>query len=169
MFEVVTGRTPKTEMRPAFKNAIAALPSLPLYFAGCAMPALITWNSASRSITPVYGDLRLLLGPLGLFYGHISWLANPLMSVAAYYLIRSRYVRSMVITGVAVLLALTAAISLSLNPMPANEGGVGELRLRSFGPGFYLWICSMVALAAGAVTRMWLTRNAINSGLKTDS
>lgn len=49
--------------------------------------------------------------------------------------------------------ALVGVPILSRHPMWANEGGVGELQLRSVEAGYYLWIASMVAVAGGAVVR----------------
>lgn len=111
----------------------------------------------------MYGFMMLLAGPLGLLSGHVGWLANPLMLVSAWCLIGSRYRSAGILCVVALALALTSPYTLKMNPIPANEGGIGELRLRSLDFGFYLWVSSMVALGIAMIIRFRLAATAEDS------
>ena len=146
----------RIDMNLSYKNFLATLPAVVLYVLACVTPAVDTWSTNNHEAFDMYGFMMLIAGPLGLFSGHIGWLANPLMFVVAFFLISSRYRCAGILCAVALVLALTAPFTLKMNPLPANEGGVGELRLRSLDLGFYLWISSIVALGVAIIVRFRL-------------
>lgn len=133
-------------------NLAAAAPALALYAAACATPAITFWNTQNQTLDAFSGGQALLAGPLAMLAGQFSWLANPMFAVAVTTLALGRSRTSAILATVAgALVAHTFA--LKGHPLPANEGGEGELQLRALGPGFYLWGASMLALAGGAILR----------------
>lgn len=98
--------------------------------------------------TDYYGRLQVhlgleafLLGPIGLFAAHFSWLANLFLWFAWGKRTGSNTGRSLVFAVIALMLALSFLL-----PERIAVGSAGE-RPYSAGPGYYLWLCS-IALAA---------------------
>ena len=140
-------------MKPSFQgNAVALLPALGLYLAACATPALHFWNTNSQAEASYFGIHTLLMGPLAILGGQLSWFANLFFAAGALALLLG-HCRVATVFAVIALPITAHALSLYGHALPANEGGVGELQLRSFGPGFYLWVASAAALAIGALVR----------------
>ena len=134
------------------RNLVAAAPALGLYVAACVVPALFFWNTQTQQLQTVLGAQALLMGPLAVLAGQFGWLANPLWALALATFLTGRPRSAAVL---AVLSAGVAAHTFRLygHPLPANEGGEGELQLRALGPGFYLWGISALALTFGALIR----------------
>lgn len=133
-------------------NLIAAAPALALYAVACATPAITFWNTQNQTLDTFSGGKALIVGPLAMLAGQFSWLANPVFAVAVTTLLLGQPRTSVLLSAIAGAL-VTHTFALKGHPLPANEGGEGELQLRELGPGFYLWGASMIALAGGAVIR----------------
>lgn len=90
------------------------------------------------------GLYALLLGPIGVPLGYVSWLANPLLWYAWRVRSRGRHVRAIV----ACAFALPLALSFLLHPtIPVGSAGEYSFQL-SF--GYFLWLLSMVMALAAA-------------------
>lgn len=133
-------------------NLVAAAPALALYAVACATPAITFWNTQTQSLDTYSGGKALIAGPLAMLAGQFGWLANPVFAVAVTTLVLGHSRTSAILATVAGALA-AHTFALKGHPLPANEGGEGELQLRALGTGFYLWGASMLALAGGAVVR----------------
>lgn len=95
----------------------------------------VTWN----------GPTFLACGWVGPLVGTMlcGWYANPAL-LLGWLLLAFRRPRAAAITlGVAVVLALTS-VSLFGAEVPQNEGGVNNLQLQRFGPGFYVWLLAIL-------------------------
>jgi hypothetical protein len=132
--------------------AFSAGPALLLYAVSCTLPALRLWNTGTNSLDVLSGGRALSVGWLVFFTGQLSWLANPLFfgGLVALWLDWPRLAAALAIAGA---LACAHVFALHGRPLPANEAGEGELHLRSVGPGYWLWVASMVALAGAAIFR----------------
>jgi len=134
------------------RNAFFATPAIALYVFACAMPAASFLNTNTHAQDTFSGGQALLLGPLTILAGQLGWLANPIWAAALITLLWGRHRTAAALAGLAAVIA-THTLALKGHPLPANEGGQGELQLRGFGPGFSLWIASLLALLGGAVLR----------------
>ena len=116
--------------------------SLAAYVASLCVPAYRTdYYGGPQSH---FGIEALLLGPIGLFAGHISWIANPVLWQAW----RKRTSSSHGLSFALALLAFVIAASFLLGKTVA-VGSAGEYAYHATF-GFYLWLVSMVLAAAAA-------------------
>jgi hypothetical protein len=138
-------------------NLLVALPAVAFYTVACATPAVVFWNTNTQTENIYSGGHALLMGPLAVLAGQFSWFANPLFFAGVGALLLGRFRTAAILAAVAIPVA-AHAYALHSHPLPANEGGIGDLQLRSFGPGFYLWISSLVTLAGSALGRHFLSR-----------
>ncbi|WP_155516650.1 hypothetical protein [Ralstonia solanacearum] len=90
-----------------------------------------------------YGWVALLLGPIGLFGGHFSWLANPLLW-GSWIALRKGYFD--VALAVAVIAIATALTFLVGKTIPVGDSGNYAYEVRF---GYYIWLTS-IALAGTA-------------------
>lgn len=117
--------------------------SIALFFGSLALPAYrVDYYGTPTSHS---GLESLILGPVGFFAGHFSWLANPLLW-------GSWFKRAGRDSGLAFVLACLALIAACLFTV-ANTiavGSAGEFSY-SVGIGFHVWMASMVAAALAAL------------------
>lgn len=98
------------------------------------------------------GWLLLLMGWLGLLAFNFGWFGNVVMLGAwIAFAVKARFMARIL----AVVAVFTAADSVRLvgNYVPLDESNVNKAVVSGFGPGFYLWIASMVLLFAAAWPR----------------
>ncbi len=91
-----------------------------------------------------YGLEALVLGPVGFFAGHFSWIANPLLWCSWFM----RTGRNKGLSFVLAFLAFVAGASFLLGKTIA-VGSAGEFPYRAT-VGFYLWLASMASAAIAA-------------------
>jgi len=94
-----------------------------------------------------YGYQVLPMGILGIFLGMFAWFANPLMLAAGLLSAFGKRVVAMILSVSSVALGLQ---SYALDAVPFNEGSMKADNLNfvdHLGPGFYLWMGSLVVLA----------------------
>ena len=121
-----------------------ALPALSLMLYGLCLlaPAYKVDGSGSGGAYP--GWVTLLLGPIGLLGGHISWLANPALCYSWVMLSRRNYPAASTSASIALVAALTFPF---YSTVPV--GGSGNFSF-SAQYGYYMWLASIVlALASG--------------------
>lgn len=101
---------------------------------------------------PVAGSYRgyevLLLGVLGILLGIFAWFANPVMLGAVMLAAFGKRLAAMILAVPAVALGLQ---SFALDAVPFNEASMepGNLNVVDhLGPGFYLWMGSLMVFAA---------------------
>ena len=95
---------------------------------------------------PHWGLEALLLGPIGLFAGHFSWLANPALWIAWLRLKRRK-------SGGTRLSLLGAALALTfLFSERIAVGSAGEFAY-SVGIGYVLWVAAMISAALAGILR----------------
>lgn len=101
--------------------------------------------------TPVaasnYGFGILVMGFLGVFVGVFAWFANPLMLLALVLAMFKKRIAAMILSVSSIAIGLQ---SYMLEAVPFNESSTdsGNLNLVDhLGPGFYLWMGSLVTLS----------------------
>jgi hypothetical protein len=110
------------------------------------------------TLIPAEGDPSFLLGIVCLLLGwtQLSWFANPLLLVAAVYVLARRPRWALVPAALAIPIALSA---LGMDRVWINEAGT-EADVVGYGWGFYLWIASLVAMLGTAVWSLGETKEA---------
>lgn len=91
-----------------------------------------------------YGYNILLLGALGVFVGVFAWFANPLILLALLLAKFKKRLASIILAVSSVALGLQ---SYALKAVPFNESSMDSRNLQfvdHLGPGFYLWMGSLV-------------------------
>lgn len=90
------------------------------------------------------GEEGALPGFVCLFFGpiyHLGWYANPLLFLSwLLLLVKRSSVFAIMSSVISLLLALT---TFYIEEFPANEAG-SMTRVTGYGPGFYLWLASIV-------------------------
>ncbi|MBX3794472.1 hypothetical protein DEE89_14965 [Ralstonia pickettii] len=100
-----------------------------------------------------YGWAALLLGPIGLFAGHFSWLANPILWSSWIALQKGHFYAAFTSAVVAIAVALTF---LAGKTIAVGDSGEFPYEVRF---GYYVWLAS-IALA-GAVAAIHIVRRDI--------
>ncbi len=115
--------------------AMALATALPVGRFVDTMGSPVTWSGATFLACGWFGPL---------VSGQVcGWYANPTL-LLGWLLLALRRPRAAAITfGFAVVLALSS-VSLFGVEVPQNEGGVNNLRLQRFGPGFYVWFLAIL-------------------------
>jgi hypothetical protein len=131
---------------------VSLLPSAICFAAALAAPAVTFWNTNSNKLETLPGWQCAATGFLAIFAGQLSWIANLWFLAGGVLLLTGRWKLAAALGAGSLLVALHA-FALKTHPLPANEGGVGELQLRAFGAGYWLWLAAFVLLAAGAAWR----------------
>jgi hypothetical protein len=134
-------------MRTKNMPRLLATLSLVLYFICLATPAyhpVIGYAEAGV----YYGWAALLLGPIGLFVGHFSWLANPLLWFSWLKFRRKNYGTAFVASILAIIMALTFLLN---ETIPVGSSGSYKYEVLF---GYFLWLGSVV-LAAFAAGVSW--------------
>jgi hypothetical protein len=114
--------------------------SLFAYMVSLALPAYQTGTAQDH-----YGIEALLLGPIGFFAGHFSWVANPLLWA-------SWAKRTGQKSGLSFLLAFLALVAAALFFFGTTTavGSSGEFQYHA-SVGFYVWLGSMVLASIAAL------------------
>lgn len=109
----------------------------------------------SLSFTAVYtkdhemsGLGCLLLGWAEMERGGISWMANPLLFIAAFFLLLKKTKISAMISFIA--FGLTFCY-LAVGEITVNEAG-HKYPITGYGPAYFLWIASCFSLLIGNIT-----------------
>ena len=122
---------------------------VPFFAAGMILFFMCLALPAYHAYEDVPGIEALLLGPIGLFGGHFSWLANPALAAAWAMYWKKRYAAAAKIAIVALLFAGTFLLG---NTIPVGSSGNFSYRALS---GYYVWLASIgytaVAAALGAL------------------
>ena len=118
--------------------------SLVLYFISLATPAYHSDIGYAEG-GDYYGWAALLLGPIGLFAEHFSWLANPLLWFSWMNFHRKFFGSAFVASILAILMTLTFLVNKTI---PVGSSGNFKYQVLI---GYFLWVGSVVlaALAAG--------------------
>lgn len=127
------------------RYGLAALVLL-LYVVSLLLPAVDIGKNETVS-----GGIAVAYGYVALLGGQPAWLANPALLIALVFLIRRRWNRAAIAGALAVILMLGTLAS--VGPRPDRQTGpVFEFHLAilGFGPGYFCWLASGVALAAGS-------------------
>lgn len=104
-----------------------------------------------RAWAPSFG--LLLIGWIGVLQGIPAWLANPMLAAAwaSIYFRSKGLVKLGLVCGVA---SLCFSLSfLKVDEIIANEAG-GTSRITGYGPGYWLWIASIVTAIIGCIAGM---------------
>jgi hypothetical protein len=105
------------------------------------------------------GQAFLFCGCMGPFFNQVGWYGNPML-VLGYMLLALRvYGVAAVSSALGLLVALTS-VWLIGSELPQNEGGVNNITLRAFLPGFYVWLVGYAPVIIGGLFGMWRARAA---------
>lgn len=96
-----------------------------------------------------YGWAALLLGPVGLFGGHFSWLANPLLWCSWITFRKNNYRVAFAYAVVAIAMALTF---LRGETIPVGSSGNYPYEILF---GYYIWLTSIGFAGAAARVRLY--------------
>jgi len=113
----------------------------------CATPALELVGEEHWSMC---GGEALLAGPLALFIGQFSWIANLFLGSAMVLALFGR-MRAAAVISLAGLALANHAWTLFGQEIPGDEGLVTKYALKSMQIGFYLWLASFLILATAAL------------------
>lgn len=134
-------------LAPASRNKVSR------WLAGASVVAFLVSLALPAYQTNRYGHLHnhsgleaFILGPIGLFAGHISWAANAVLVLSLAKRTSPHYGLSFVLALLASVLACTFLLGKSI-----AVGDVGEFPY-SASWGFYVWLLSMSLAAAAACT-----------------
>ncbi len=109
---------------------------------GCSL-FFAVFNPAEGDSTYILGIIALLFG-----WGNAQWYANPLLVMAHVYIFKSRYCRSVVFAGLALLLGLSTFLMVEI----PRDGSGRITTIVGYELGFYLWLSTLVLTFFGAVT-----------------
>lgn len=135
--------------------------SLILFSIACLLPALVFLGNSG--IDTWQGYRILAFGWMGPMFGQFAWCANPLLLISMVTLIIRRWVITIVVSILTLLLAANTFL-LFFQEVPADEAGVNMLELQYLHVGAYLWFVSILTILIGAVILWWVeARNAKRS------
>ncbi|MGU3374129.1 hypothetical protein [Chryseobacterium sp. M5A1_1a] len=130
------------------KSNIILLVSLILFMASLPFTAVYTKDHEMSGLG------CLLLGWAEMDGGGISWMANPLLFIAAFFLLLKKIKISAVISFLA--FALTFCY-LSVGEITVNEAG-HKFPITGYGPAYFLWIASCFSLLIGNIILLISTK-----------
>jgi hypothetical protein len=133
--------SPRTRSRIANRLITA---SVWLFFLSLALPAYVPQIGA-QSPERMFGIFAFFVGPIGLFAGHFSWLANPLLWFAWGRFNKSK---ELVALGTAIA-ALMVALGFALTKTVA-VGSSGEYPY-TLSVGYFVWLASIVSTIAATL------------------
>jgi hypothetical protein len=116
--------------------------SVVLFFLSLALPAIRPAVGGAQ-----FGIFAFLLGPIGLFAGHFSWLANPLLWLAWRQFNKNEQGVTLFLAAFSLLIALSFLLGKTI-----AVGSSGEYPYRVL-IGYYVWIASIVAALAAPLVR----------------
>lgn len=124
--------------------------SLFLFLVACVTPAMVfskdTW----------FGYGVLFGGWEGLFLGQFAWFANPFWALSLLLAFFRRWILTIIVGGVAVLIAFDAFAFIGAR-VPLDEANVNSMIFQSYHIGFYFWLASLLIVPLGAVTAWFVT------------
>ncbi|AZA79021.1 hypothetical protein EG347_16630 [Chryseobacterium sp. G0186] len=123
------------------KSNIILLVSLILFIISLPFPAVYTKDHDMSGLG------CLLFGWVEMEGGGISWMANPLLFIAAFFLLLKKAKISAVISFIA--FGLTFCY-LSVGEITVNEAG-HKYPITGYGPAYFLWIASCFSLLIGNI------------------
>jgi hypothetical protein len=127
--------------------------SLILFSIACLLPALVFLGNSG---TDIWQGYRILVfGWMGPMFGQFAWCANPLLLISMVTLVLRRWVITIVISILTLLLAANTFL-LFFQEVPADEAGVNMLELQYLHVGAYLWFVSILTILIGAVILWWV-------------
>ena len=91
--------------------------------------------------------LLLLIGWMGLFYGIVAWVANPLLVISWMLCLRDELRAAFIVSAAALLVALSFLLH---STIVASEAPTYEA-VTGYGPGYWLWLASMLIMTAGTL------------------
>ena len=130
-------------------QAAVLLTSLICYFLACILPALHFVNSGNGP-DPMSGFNILMIGWMGVFVGQFAWFANPFLLLSAILFIFRKWRFALAFMMIALTISLDTFMLFG-QEIPADEANVNKLTLVSLGPGYYLWMASMLSILLGAI------------------
>jgi hypothetical protein len=113
-----------------------------MYALSFALPAYRVIGLSSGDVYPGWG--AFLLGPIGLFGGHYSWLANPAIWMSWRVLSRSHFSGAALWSAGALLVALSFLLH---DTIPV--GSSGNFRYSAL-YGYYVWLASIILTVVSA-------------------
>jgi hypothetical protein len=117
-----------------------------LFGVACFLPALKF--PGENNFWP--GGATFCMGFLGFLVGEFGWLANFALIASWISMALAHYKTALVLSAIALLLALDT-FALYVIAVPADESGTNPpVHLQSLGPGFWLWLTSILVIVAGA-------------------
>lgn len=99
-----------------------------------------------------YGFAALLLGPIGLFGGHYSWLANPLFWYSWFAIRRTSFPSALAASVVAMIAALSF---LAGKTIPVGSSGTFPYEILF---GYYVWLCAIALSGSVAIVHIHASR-----------
>jgi hypothetical protein len=89
----------------------------------------------------------LLIGWMGIYFGVFAWLANPLLVLSWMLCVRGKHGAALIVSTAAVLFALSFLLHRTIvaDEAPTYKAVTG------YGLGYWLWLASMLIMAAGAL------------------
>lgn len=124
---------------------LAALLSLGLFIAACSLPQALVLRNNHGALSDMAGLDIILTGWLGIFVTQFAWYANCFYLCNLILLFTRKFKEGIGVGLVGCGLGLTTFTWL-VQKICMNEGGVGYSQLDHPGPGFYLWMGSMLLL-----------------------
>lgn len=92
-----------------------------------------------------YGFFCLLLGPIGLFGGHFSWIANPLLVFSWMRFTSGAAASALALAVTALLMALTFLFE---DKIPVGSSGEFSFEI---GMGYWVWLTSVALAVLAAI------------------
>ncbi|NOK00695.1 MULTISPECIES: hypothetical protein [Myxococcus] len=132
-------------------RATATALSAILFVLGCALPAVVLYNTGSRQEDSMWGVSLLLVGWLGVFVMQWGWFANPLLLLTLALLLMGKY-RGAFWVGVVTVLVGLSTLSWYLHSIPADEAVSPDRQLELLYPtlGYFFWMGSLLVGPASA-------------------
>jgi len=127
-----------TRMKFSLKKKVTIL-SLLIYIISLTQVAFCTGHC-------IYSYSTVLVGWMGLIIGgaNFAWLVNPLLAFLWFYPIKN----NRILFSINVLALILALLPLFIREIAVDEAGTPRY-INSFGPGYWLWILSIVVLLVG--------------------
>lgn len=136
---------------------MAMVGSVGLFLLSCFMPCLyiarpegmMSWNGFE--ILLLYGWMAILAAI------SLAWLANPLYFVGGVFVLNSQKGGSSLSSGLGILVSAAAVLAGGTSiwvkgaAVPKNEGGGTQGLVDYVGPGFYVWMASLLLMFLAAV------------------
>ena len=126
-------------------RTLVLIGSVLLFLASLTQPAYYLAGDNPESWSASWG--LLLIGWMGVFYGVFAWVANPLLLLSWFLCLRGELRAAWIASTAAALLALSFLLHSTIvaDEVPTYKAVTG------YGAGYWLWLASMLIMAAGAL------------------